>query len=190
MREEDFLRFWYIFNIWPYWPRPRVWTPDPGIIKITVLENSNYPFSFNLESIALKKMLFQCFTHKHYIPSLTLPWGQNRYPEDYKFHNFSRGLPSLHHHAFSFSSTCAVVEKIFENWSILGSFYPTLKAPRRQGLWNSKFSFPFTHKPNLVEIGSVVPQKKVTRCVVNATNAPAQSQSFTVMFNLFYLQGR
>ena len=29
----------------------------------------------------------------------------------------------------------------------------------------------------------------MTRCVVNATNAPACSQSFTAMFNLFWLQG-
>jgi hypothetical protein len=50
-----------------------------------------------------------------------LPWGQNRYPEDYKFHNFGRSLLALYDHAFSFSSTCAVVEKkIFENWSIKG----------------------------------------------------------------------
>jgi hypothetical protein len=45
-----------------------------------------------------------------------LPWGQNCYPEDYKFHNFGRGLLALHHPAFSFSSTSVVVEKkIFEN---------------------------------------------------------------------------
>jgi hypothetical protein len=36
-------------------------------------------------------------------------------------------------HVFSFSSTCAVVEKkIFENWSILGSFCPALKTPGGQ----------------------------------------------------------
>jgi hypothetical protein len=40
-----------------------------------------------------------------------LPWGQCRYPEDYKFINFGRGLLPLHHHAFSFSSACVVVEK-------------------------------------------------------------------------------
>jgi hypothetical protein len=34
-----------------------------------------------------------------------LPWGQNCYPEDYKFYNFGRGLLALHHHVFSFSST-------------------------------------------------------------------------------------
>jgi hypothetical protein len=28
-----------------------------------------------------------------------------------------------------------------------------------------------------------------TRCVVNATNAPALSQSFKAMFNLFQFQG-
>jgi hypothetical protein len=87
-----------------------------------------------------------------------LPWGQNRYPEDYKFHNFGRGPLALHHHAFSFSSTCVVVEKkIFENWSILGSFCPALKALGGQGPWNSQFLFPFTqryYKPNLVEIVS------------------------------------
>jgi hypothetical protein len=57
-----------------------------------------------------------------------LPWGQNRYPEDSKFHNFGRSHLVLHHHAFSFSSTCVVVEKIFENWSPLGSFCPAPKA--------------------------------------------------------------
>jgi hypothetical protein len=73
-------------------------------------------------------MLFQCFAHKHYISSLAPPWGQKRYPEDYEFHNFGRGLPALHHHAFSFSSTSAVVENISENWSILGSFCHALNA--------------------------------------------------------------
>jgi hypothetical protein len=93
-----------------------------------------------------------------------LPWGQNCYLEDYKFHNFGRGLLALHHHAFSFSSTYAVVKKIFENWSILGSFCPAPKAPGGQGSWNSQFLFPFTHrcyKPNLVESGSAVPEKKL-----------------------------
>jgi hypothetical protein len=28
-----------------------------------------------------------------------------------------------------------------------------------------------------------------TRCVINATNAPARSQSFNAMFNLFKVQG-
>jgi hypothetical protein len=59
-----------------------------------------------------------------------LPWEQYRYPEDYEFHNFGSGLLALHHHAFSFSSICEVVEKkIFENWSIMGSFCPSPKAP-------------------------------------------------------------
>jgi hypothetical protein len=35
--------------------------------------------------------------------------------------------------SFNFSFTCAVVEKIFKNWSNLGSFCPTLKAPGGQG---------------------------------------------------------
>jgi hypothetical protein len=95
----------------------------------------------------------------------TLPWGQNRYPEDYKFYNFGRGLLALHHHEFSFSSTCADVErKIFENWPILGSFCPFPKTPGGQGPWNSKFLFPFTYKcykPNLVEIGLAVLEKKL-----------------------------
>jgi hypothetical protein len=94
-----------------------------------------------------------------------LPWGQNYYPEDYKFHNFSKGLLALHHHAFSFSTTCVVVEKkIIENWSILGSFCPAPKAPGGQRPWNSQPLFPFTHrcyKPNLVEIGSAVLEKKL-----------------------------
>jgi hypothetical protein len=32
-------------------------------MKFTILVNSKYPFSFNLASITLKKMLFKCFTH-------------------------------------------------------------------------------------------------------------------------------
>jgi hypothetical protein len=64
------------------------------------------------------------------------PLGQNRYPEEYEIHNFGRGLFALHHHAFSFSSTCVVVEKkIFENWSILGSF-----CPARKGTATMKFT--------------------------------------------------
>jgi hypothetical protein len=67
---------------------------------------------------------------KRKLKMFKFPWGQNYYPEDYKFHNFGTGLLALHHHAFSFSSTCGVVEKkIFEIWSILGSFCPATKAP-------------------------------------------------------------
>jgi hypothetical protein len=46
----------------------------------------------------------------------------------------------------------------------LGSFCPAPKAPGELGSWNSQFLFPFTHrcyKPNLVEIGSAVPEKKL-----------------------------
>ena len=66
----------------------------------------------------------------HYVPNLTPPWGQNPYPGDHQIYNFGRGLPALHHHGFSFSQACAVVKKkIFENWSLLGSFCPAPKAP-------------------------------------------------------------
>jgi hypothetical protein len=51
----------------------------------------------------------QMLTDKLYI-MFALPWGQNHYPKDYKFHNFGRGLFALHHHAFSFSSTCGCRE--------------------------------------------------------------------------------
>jgi hypothetical protein len=46
----------------------------------------------------------------------------------------------------------------------LGSFFPAPMAPGGQGPWNSQFLFPFTHrcyKPNLVEIRSAVPEKKL-----------------------------
>ena len=95
--------------------------------------HSKYSFTFTLISTALKKMLFKCFTYKHYVPSLPpppLPWGQNPYPGDHQIHNFGKGIPALHHYAFGFSQTCAVVKKkIFENWSLLGSFCPAPKAP-------------------------------------------------------------
>jgi hypothetical protein len=61
----------------------------------------------------LKKM-FKC---------LAPPWGQNLYPEVNEIHSFGRGLPALHHHAFSFSYIHVVSEKIFFlNWSILTLF--------------------------------------------------------------------
>ena len=90
----------------------------------------NWCSSFREE--AEKKLeMFKCFAP---------PWGQNLNPRDNEKHNFGRGLPALHHHAFSFSSTCAVVEKkIFGNWSNLSSFCPALKAPGGQGSWNSQF---------------------------------------------------
>jgi hypothetical protein len=51
--------------------------------------------------------------NRHYTSCLAPPWGQNLYPEDNEVHNFSKGLPSLHHHAFSFSYIHVVSEKIF-----------------------------------------------------------------------------
>jgi hypothetical protein len=39
--------------------------------------------------------------------------GQNLYPEDNEIHNFSNGLPTLHHHAFSFYIHVVSEKKIF-----------------------------------------------------------------------------
>jgi hypothetical protein len=44
-----------------------------------------YAFIFNLLSIALKKMFENCFTHSHYIASLTPPWEHTLYPGIMKF---------------------------------------------------------------------------------------------------------
>ena len=57
-------------------------------------------------------------------------WVRTPTPEDHQIYNFGKGLPALHHYAFGFSQTCAVVKKkIFENWSFWDSFCPTPKAP-------------------------------------------------------------
>jgi hypothetical protein len=88
-------------------------------------KNSNKGYQEEVKNVQMLTDTMSC---------LAPPWGQSRYPEDYKFHNFGGGLPALHHHAFSFSFTCAVVEKkIFKNWSILGSFCPAPIAPGGQG---------------------------------------------------------
>ena len=42
--------------------------------------HSKYSFTFTLISIALKKMLFKCFTYKHYVPSLPPPCPGARTP--------------------------------------------------------------------------------------------------------------
>ena len=76
-------------------------------------------------------MLFKCFVYKHYVASSAPPWGQNPYHGDHQIYKFGKGLPALHHYAFGFSQTCAVVKKkIFQNWSLLGSFCPTPKGAR------------------------------------------------------------
>jgi hypothetical protein len=51
--------------------------------------------------------------NRYYTSCLALPRGQNRYPKDNEIHNFVRGRPALHHHAFSFSNIHVVSEKIF-----------------------------------------------------------------------------
>ena len=52
-------------------------------------------------------------------------------PGDHQIYNFGKVLSALHHYAFGFSQTCAVVKKkIFENWSFLGSFLPSPQGPR------------------------------------------------------------
>ena len=77
-------------------------------------------------------MFFKCL----HINTMYQVWPhQNLYPRDHQIYNFGRGLPALHHYAFSFSQTCVVVKKkIFENWSL---FAPT---PRPRGAKDLKFT--------------------------------------------------
>ena len=67
-------------------------------------------------------MFFKCL-HKN---TLYQVWPhQNLFPEDHQIYNFGRGLPALHHYAFSFSQTCVVIKKkIFENWSLFAPTHP------------------------------------------------------------------
>jgi hypothetical protein len=71
---------------------------------------------------------------------LALPWGQNLYPKDNEIHNFGRGLPALHHHAFSFSYIHVVSEKkIF--FLRIGQFCHILPCPTEyRGARNLKFT--------------------------------------------------
>jgi hypothetical protein len=57
--------------------------------------------------------------------------GQNLYPKDDEIHNFSKGLPSLHHHAFSFSYIHVVSEKkiFFLKMANFDTFRPAPWAP-------------------------------------------------------------
>ena len=60
--------------------------------------------------------------------------------------------------------TCAVVKKIFENWSLFGSFCPALKVPGVQETWNFQFMCPLSQRcflPNLKRIGQVVIKKLI-----------------------------
>jgi hypothetical protein len=58
---------------------------------------SKYLLSFYLVSMTLLKMVFISFTHTHYIPCLTPPWGQNLYPKDNEIHNFGRHIGQFWH---------------------------------------------------------------------------------------------
>ena len=130
--------------------------------------HSKYSFTFTLISIALKKMLFKCFTYKHYVPSLPppLPWGQNPYPGDHQIYNFGKGIPALHHYAFGFSQTCGCKEEDFWKLVTFGQFLP--KAPGVQETWNLQFMCPLSQKcfiPNLKRIGPLVIKKlKMFNC--------------------------
>ena len=104
------------------------------LTQVTKILTSKYffrPVNFIISLVHLtSKIFFISKTLIHYVPSLAPPWGQNPYPGDHQIYNFGRGLPALHHHAFSFSQACAVIKKkIFEYWSLLGSFCPAPRAP-------------------------------------------------------------
>ena len=120
-------RFLKIGHFWA------VFVPPPGPLGCKRPEIYNFmcPLSqryiiLNLKRIRAVYMYKKLKIFKCFVP----PWRQNPYPGDHQIYNFGRGLPALYHYAFSFSQTCAVVEKkIFENSSLFGSFCPTPKAP-------------------------------------------------------------
>jgi hypothetical protein len=78
-------------------------------------------------------MSFICFTQIHYLQCLAPPWEQNLCLESNEIHNFGRGLPVLHHYAFSFSYIHVVEEKVifcfFFKLVNFHTFYPAPKTP-------------------------------------------------------------
>jgi hypothetical protein len=61
---------------------------------------------------------------------LAPPRGQNLYPKGNEIHNFGRGFPALHHHAFSFSYIHVVSEKkMFLKLINIDTLCPAPKAP-------------------------------------------------------------
>ena len=77
---------------------------------------------------------------------------------------YHRGFSGLNSHTFNFTCTCAEVEKIFENLSNFGRFYPHPTAWWVQETWNLQFKFPFSQlcfTPNLERIGQVSFQGKI-----------------------------
>jgi hypothetical protein len=123
-----------------------------------------------LQAVVIKKMLKKCSNvNRYYIPYLVPPRGQNHYPEDNEMHNFGRGLPALHHHAFSFSYIHVVSEKIFfQNWSILTLFAPPQRPQggRKPEIHNLCPPCPndALQIPNLKRIGAVVIKKTLKKC--------------------------
>jgi hypothetical protein len=76
-------------------------------------------FQFAINGI--NEDFLQYFTH--HILSVP-PEGGDLHLEDREIYNFGRGFSALHcRHAFR----CAVLEKIFANWSLFGRYVPNLK---------------------------------------------------------------
>jgi hypothetical protein len=133
---QKYFKIVNIFTHWPFWSHPDAKTPNPKILKFTILVKDyhfflNIFFSFSLVSITLQRM------SSVYIRSMAPPWGQNLYPKDHEIHNLGRGLPALHHHAFSFSCIHVVSEKMI--FLKIGQFFSL-----GQESWNSQYMSPLT----------------------------------------------
>ena len=59
-----------------------------------------------------RKKIFKDLMHFHYMAILASSYGFNPLPKDHEFHNLDRGFHDHQKHAFRFTDTCMVVEKI------------------------------------------------------------------------------
>jgi hypothetical protein len=100
---------------------------------------------------------------------------------------FGRGLPALHHHAFSFSCIHVVSEKkiFFKNWSILTCFAPH---HRPQGTGNPKFKIyvPLVPKMRHIKFGKKWSSGNVWPRPGGKTSTP-RTMKFTILVKAFLL---
>lgn len=73
-------------------PNPHLWDHEIRNFGKGLPTPFKYSFSFHLVLITLQKMLLNCFTHKHFIPSMISLWNQTLYPGDHDVYNFGRGI--------------------------------------------------------------------------------------------------
>ena len=138
-------------------------------LKITLKITGLTSFSVTKLKLNLDIIKFMLI-HFHYMTCMATPLQRHPCPRGHEIYYFGRPFPGHHFYILSLSQPCPCVEKIYQEKHIyrFTFFTPNLTRlgiGKGGGSWNLQFlvSLPYRcYIPNLVKIGSVVLEKKLT----------------------------